>query len=52
MLIIKIIIIIIIIIAIIYTIILLMSVCQCSQNAGRNSCSIASVDVSEARRTY
>ena len=30
----------------IYTIILLMSVCQCSQSAGRNSCSIVSVDVS------
>ena len=30
----------------IYTIILLMSVCQCSQSAGRNFCSIVSVDVS------
>ena len=29
----------------IYTIILLMSICQCLQSAGRNSCSIVSVDV-------
>ena len=31
---------------IIYTIILLKSVCRCSQTAGRNSCSIVSGDVS------
>ena len=30
----------------IFTIILPISVCQCSQSAGRNSCSIVSVDVS------
>ena len=31
---------------IIYTIILLVSIGQCSQTAGRNSCSIVSVDIS------